>query len=545
MRYAHLNVVCLQGLKPARKKGEQVEGQLSRNTMEKDPREGPLQLRIENFYSLQGLQNRPTTRQMKRMERNEASIQTSQDPATLDGTPCNQKESMGVTSSQPLLKNIKEEQKSESHKRRNLGAPIRHVKCRICSKQFSNNYFLKRHHAVIHMARRKLVRNVLVQRLEKKYNFVKTSSRNDFEKSNMLRTRKHSHKLHKYQSKPKHVMNRKSTYDPKSVQWRYACDECDETFSEFYLVRDHVQVQHKGQLLECTLCDRKFKSRTSLNRHRAGVHGTYGRIKSVGVTRRLCRICNVSFSTQQMFREHVEATHTVQVECNKTLDVTTPYFLRKPSASAPVSGRARVVFKKITAKKSPKVLNLHVEEDNKSKSDVNDNSTITCTFCDMVFTQQTDVRQHLKSVHRDKRFSCDECHKTFTRKDTVRTHKKIAHAGKKTHQKKRFYCQKCNKHYALLRSLRDHIKVHHDGGSFTCGSCNASFRSRHGLEYHTESVHKCKKFSCQKCDKVYSTPDNLRRHVKVAHEGHLRNKYECTRCGRKFTNIHKHRKRCL
>ncbi len=543
MRYAHLNIVCLQGLKPARKKGEQVEEQLSRNTMEKDPREGPLQLRIENFYSLQGLQNRPTTRQMKRMERNEA-IQTSQGSATLDGTPCNQKESMSVTSYQPLLKNLPKDKKSESQKRRKLGAPIRHVKCRICSKQFFNNYFLKRHHAVTHLARRKLVRNVLVQRLEKKYNFVKTSSRNDFEKFNILHTRKHNHKLHKYQSKPKHVMKRKSSSDSKSVRWRYACDQCDETLSEFYQVRDHIQVKHKGQLLECTFCDRKFKSRRSLNRHREGVHGTYGKIKSVDVTRRLCRICNVTFSTRQMFREHVEATHTVRVECNKTFDVTTPYFLRKPPASAPVPGRDRIVSKKIKANKSPKVLNMPVEED-KSKSDVNDKSTsITCPFCDMMFTQQIEVRQHIKSLHRDKRFSCDKCHKTFSRKDTVRTHKKIAHEGK-TYQKKRFYCHKCNRHYACVRSLRDHIKVEHDGISFTCGSCDASFRSRHGLDYHTESLHKSKKFPCQKCDKVFSAADNLRQHVKVAHEGHL---YECTLCGVKFKNrrsIYKHRKTCL
>ncbi|XP_048482301.1 zinc finger protein 879 [Plutella xylostella] len=86
--------------------------------------------------------------------------------------------------------------------------------------------------------------------------------------------------------------------------FKYECNECGKKFANKIRLKDHVDWEHlKNYNHNCSICQKVFKSHTSLYLHRQVVHGKEHRDH-------LCDHCGKSFPNNAKLRAHVTALHS-------------------------------------------------------------------------------------------------------------------------------------------------------------------------------------------------------------------------------------------
>lgn len=91
-----------------------------------------------------------------------------------------------------------------------------------------------------------------------------------------------------------------------------------------------------------------------------------------------------------------------------------------------------------------------------------------CPFdnCDKSFTLRTGVRQHLNSMHLEKRFICQYCQHQCSTKFHLDCHLRT-HTGEKPYK-----CADCSASFRLPSTFRKHQRVHTGERPFICDTCN-------------------------------------------------------------------------
>ena len=109
---------------------------------------------------------------------------------------------------------------------------------------------------------------------------------------------------------------------------------------------------------------------------------------------------------------------------------------------------------------------------------------------------------------------------------------------------KRFACNQCEKRFTEQSNLRKHIREHIEGKPHSCEQCNRSFRLLSELTKH-KLIHDMKRFPCLQCKRVFNFAEKLKNHIKWTHNleetlarGELppEKKYSCVMCEKKFSN---------
>ena len=77
------------------------------------------------------------------------------------------------------------------------------------------------------------------------------------------------------------------------------------------------------------------------------------------------------------------------------------------------------------SKQSKKNLNNMIEGTNSAEK------IFKCDVCYKSFKVNSNLKQHIESVHAGKRFKCDHCSSSFTQKGHLKTHIESVHEGKK------------------------------------------------------------------------------------------------------------------
>ena len=80
-----------------------------------------------------------------------------------------------------------------------------------------------------------------------------------------------------------------------------------------------------------------------------------------------------------------------------------------------------------------------------------------------------------------------------------------------------FVCDQCERQFSDRSNLRTHIKSIHEGVKYPCDQCHYQATKRTNLENHVKSKHEGMKFACDQCDFQSRWPNNLRRHKKENH----------------------------
>ena len=84
-------------------------------------------------------------------------------------------------------------------------------------------------------------------------------------------------------------------------------------------------------------------------------------------------------------------------------------------------------------------------------------SMLRCENCDKEFFSRAGVLDHVRRVHKKKRFACEEagCGKTFVYKAQLRTH------GREQHKQPKLKCEACAEEFNSYWMFRSHRTKHH------------------------------------------------------------------------------------
>ena len=147
---------------------------------------------------------------------------------------------------------------------------------------------------------------------------------------------------------------------------------------------------------------------------------------------------------------------------------------------------------------------------------------IECFYCDLSFSQASNLATHVKKYHFSEeggedqyQFRCPECNKDFSSKGHLKRHVENVHEKKKKH-----FCEICQKMWTTKADADRHLRtVHEKLRNFKCEFCNRSFKINSLLNVHVKSVHEgLKPFECQICTKTFSQKGNLNTHIARYHE---------------------------
>ncbi len=107
-----------------------------------------------------------------------------------------------------------------------------------------------------------------------------------------------------------------------------------------------------------------------------------------------------------------------------------------------------------------------------------------CPYCQLQFTMDSNLHDHIRSPHADRRYSCQQCSCTFVSMEGLNRH--VRHV----HQKLvNFRCQICGKGYHDRRNYHDHMATHAGVKRNVCTICQAQFTFKRSLKVHVMRLH--------------------------------------------------------
>ena len=145
--------------------------------------------------------------------------------------------------------------------------------------------------------------------------------------------------------------------------------------------------------------------------------------------------------------------------------------------------------------------------------------SMTCQFCDKVFTKAGTLKVHIRRLHiRERHHKCDMCIKSFITRGDLKSHM-IMHTSILP-----FQCPKCEKSFKRKKTLTDHMARHLGPNLHQCKECGKWFFTRKDVGTHMRQYEKkhqtCKErrnlLGCLKCFKEF-TEYGILRHVQAVH----------------------------
>ena len=108
-------------------------------------------------------------------------------------------------------------------------------------------------------------------------------------------------------------------------------------------------------------------------------------------------------------------------------------------------------------------------------------------------------------------FVCDECHAVFKAKKNL-----LSHYGSK-HENIKYPCNYCGYQATQRSSLKLHIQSQHEGIKYHCNQCDYQATLRANLRRHIETKHEDIRFPCRHCDYQANDRESLQKHIQFKH----------------------------
>ena len=144
-----------------------------------------------------------------------------------------------------------------------------------------------------------------------------------------------------------------------------------------------------------------------------------------------------------------------------------------------------------------------------------------CPDCERVFYDSSNMKKHYISKHQGVTFPCDQCDMVYTRQQPLTQHIKGVHEGQPIKCK----YEDCGKEFISPSSHSHHIQTKHKNSSYSCSYCDFITASKQYLNMHTNSKHEGIRFECNACGKILSSKGKLKEHYRYYHDGIS---YKCT-----------------
>ena len=306
-----------------------------------------------------------------------------------------------------------------------------------------------------------------------------------------------------------HNAQKHSEHYPEFLQASYnkfkscrVCPVCNKGFQTRILMSDHLMSNHPDfKVKSCPFCNVKYLRGRNLEKHinrKHPEHDSYISHSGKKSGYRMCPICKISFKSRSLMMKHFTSVHPEEklYSCSLCSD---KYL-------------------------SLNGLNLHVFNRHERKV-----TELGCSFCGKEFASKMDLKNHITTEHKEKRYECSKCEASYLNQTSLLSHIEQVHEGKK-HQ-----CTTCGEIFETMIRLETHVTVKHDGGKlFKCKSCKAAYTTRRSLQKHIAFVHeKVSGHLCPNCGKNFQFESLMRDHILVVHEG---KKFHCDLCTKTFMN---------
>ena len=251
---------------------------------------------------------------------------------------------------------------------------IKSHKCGICEKYFTRSDHLKMHYAGMHSTKATCI---LCQKdLKSEFTLIQ----------HIKRMHPNSDKLFQcdvcdntYRTKRSLTVHKESVHEKK---FYVKCDFCDLEIFHGSGLKNHIRIQHKGEVPKktihrkayCNICHKNMRSLFGLNEHLNQVHK---------VRPYKCFQCKGLFVTLHDLKLHLQNAHAI---------------------------------------KDPDKLSIDLELQSNSQG-----PSFECTICKKRFGQKAQLRMHFDSIHGEVKLSCDICGKVLLHQASLRAHMRHVH----------------------------------------------------------------------------------------------------------------------
>ena len=350
----------------------------------------------------------------------------------------------------------------------------------------------------------------------------------------------------------------------KENQTSMQCVECNLTFCNSRTFFVHKYEVHKvledEYFVVCKDCSR-IVTKTAYPSHRSRMHRE---IKPEHEGHFECGVCGKKITNKMLFTKHMRVQHGERKfscsSCDKKY-ITENHLIHHIKAqhkdvrfSCTICGMILYTQSRL-ARHSMK----HLDEDMEST---------VCTYCNKVFENKTEVKEHFYEAHiNQKSWNCHLCDMKFVMKRQLGAHVRDNHSietaltcevcgqtlknrkgALEEHMKihldiKDYECDVCQKRFRLKNKLTIHKQIHSDERNYVCSECGKSFKKYQNLFLHKRIHTGIKPYKCTMCDMRFFQPYMLKTHM-VYHTGE-RN-YHCRPCNLSYIgmdSLKKHNKR--
>lgn len=290
------------------------------------------------------------------------------------------------------------------------------------------------------------------------------------------------------------------------------CEICKKLLSSRNSLREHrITVHLKNGRFPCTLCDKRFTNRRTLQIHEV-IHTKERKF--------VCESCGSTHKRARELKLHLQDMHNE----NQT-------------------HRCDVCFKCFKQKSH---LKAHCFEEHVQ--------TVTdCIVCKQKLMTPFSIYTHCLKHAGYREFECETCKRTYKTKKALFDHQKIHSQDRKPYNK----CPKCGKAIYSRSHYYEHVNSHDVDSNeivrFPCSICEATFQHKSSLKRHLlrhrpggdlehpkENPYlqmeesELPSLCCRKCRRLYTSKSGYYDHIKRCRDG-IVGKFSCELCPKFYT----------
>jgi uncharacterized Zn-finger protein len=246
-----------------------------------------------------------------------------------------------------------------------------------------------------------------------------------------------------------------------------------------------------------------------------------------------CNFCNRNFFTQTGLRLHIDSHCKGKLNnfeekegLYETEKITQPSMANSTEKLYPADDHILTISNESESLQATEPNDRSSYEGDSAVSSLNNNRKGSHLI-------QTEVKE-INVGDRPRPFQCKKCRKEFSCQSDLRAHLRVVH---KTLRVPSYQCSECERRYDRKSRLEDHTNIVHKKlqlPSYQCLDCGKRFLRKCALGEHTNSVHKrLKSFQCHICQTYFSHTTSVKVHIAAKH-GNLK-AHQCQICQKRFT----------